>query len=69
MKSWLEEAREVAGMSPEDCASSIQCSRNTYLSREKSPATLSIREFFALYRVVNEEAKKIMWKALEGLRP
>ena len=69
MKSWLEEARETSGLSPEDCASTLQCSRNTYLSREKVPASLSIREFFALYRVMCAEAKKIMWQALEGLRP
>lgn len=69
MKSWLEQAREAAGFTPEDCASTIQCSRNTYLSREKTPASLSIREFFALYRVVNDKAKAIMWSSLEGLRP
>ena len=67
METWLEKARKKSGLSPEACASSLLCSRNTYLSREKEPASLSIREFFALYRIMNEDAKKIMWKSLESL--
>ncbi len=69
MESWLEKARKKSGLSPEDCASTLECSRNTYLSREKTPASLSIREFFALYRIMCAKAQEIMWKSLESLRP
>ena len=69
MKSWLEEARKESGLSPEDCASALRCSRNTYISREKTPGCLSLDEIRVLRRTFNEDGRKILWSALKELSP
>lgn len=68
MKSWLLKAREASNLTPEDCASAMKCSRNTYLSRENNPGTLSIIELNALHGVFNEKARLILWAALQDFR-
>lgn len=69
MKTWLQNVREDANCSPEDYASILHCSRATYLNREKTPGTLSLNEFFALYRSSDSEAQEKMWAAIEDMRP
>lgn len=68
MKSWLLKAREASNLTPEDCASAMKCSRNTYLSRENNPGSLSISELNALHGVFNEEGRSILWAALQDFR-
>lgn len=46
----------------------MKCSRNTYLSRENNPGTLSIIELNALRGVFNEEGRLILWAALQDFR-
>lgn len=69
MKSWLEEARKTSNLSPEDCASALRCSKNTYDSREKTPGKLSIDEIRALHRTFNKDGRKILWSALKEFSP
>ena len=69
MKSWLEDARKTSGLSPEDCASAMGCSKNTYDSREKAPGRLNLDEVRALHSVFSKEGKKIVWSALREFRP
>lgn len=63
-ESWAFKARDKSKLSPEDCASAIGCSRNTYLSREKNPGELTLNEVGALQRKYNDEAKTILRTAL-----
>ena len=69
MKSWLEEARKTSGLSPEDCASALGCSKNTYDSRENAPGRLNLNEIRALHKTFNKDGKKILWSALCEFRP
>lgn len=69
MKSWVLEAREASGLTPENCASAMGCSRNTYLSRENNPGTLSLSELNSLHSVLNEEGRLILWGALRDFQP
>ena len=69
MNSWVAEARSESGLSPEDCASAMGCSRTTYLSRENNPGNLTLNELRVLNRTFNKEARKIMWGALREFRP
>ena len=69
MKSWLEDARKQSGLSPEDCASALGCSKNTYDSRENAPGRLSIDEVRALHQRFNKDGRKILWSALCEFKP
>ena len=69
MKSWLEDARKSSGLTPEDCASAIGCSKNTYDSRENAPGKLSLDEVRALYGRFDKAGKKVLWSALCEFRP
>ena len=69
MQSWLTKARKSSALTPEDCASAMGCSRNTYLSRESAPGTLSLNEVRALNSVFNKQGKKILWSAMSEFRP
>ena len=66
MKSWLYKARKASNLSVEDCASTISCSRNTFISRENNPGTLSLDEVFALYGVFNEAGREILRASING---
>ena len=69
MESWVAKARSESGLTPEDCASAMGCSRVTYLSRENNPGNLTLNEIRALNRIFNSKAKKIMWGALSEFKP
>lgn len=69
MKSWLEEARKASGLSPEDCASALGCSKNTYDSRENTPGRLNLNEIRVLHRTFNRDGRKILWSALKEFSP
>lgn len=64
MKSWLENAREASEMTPEDCASTLKCSRATYMSRENNPGSLNLVEIGRLRGKFNDRSNKIMKTAL-----
>lgn len=65
--SWALKAREESELSPEDCASAIGCSRNTYLNREKNPGDLTLNEIGALQRRYTSKAKIILRNALDQI--
>ena len=69
MKSWLEEARKKSCLSPEDCASALGCSKNTYDSRENTPGKLNLDEIRVLHRRFNAEGRKVLWNTLKEFRP
>lgn len=69
MKTWLAMAREKSELSPEDCASALGCSKNTYMSREKCPGNMSVDELRALRSVLNQDGRRILWNALRALKP
>ena len=69
MESWVANARYESGLSPEDCASAMGCSRATYLSRENNPGNLTLNEIRVLNNVFNAKSKKILWGALSEFRP
>ena len=69
MKSWLREAREASGLRPENCASALMCSKNTYDSREDNPGTLKIDEIRILYGLFDKEGRRIMWRTLSEFKP
>ena len=69
MKSWLEDARKQSKLSPEDCASALGCSKNTYDSRENTPGKLSLDEIRVLHHEFNREGRKILWSALKEFSP
>ena len=69
MRSWLEDARKKSGLSPEDCASALRCSRATYCSRENAPGNLSIDEIRLLRNEFNKEGRKVLWTALCEFKP
>lgn len=59
MVSWLKQARLDSGLSLEDCASALRCSRHTYESREKKPGTLSIDELRILMPIFSSKGKGV----------
>lgn len=67
MKSWLYNARKASDLSVEDCASALSCSRNTFISRENNPGTLSLDEVFALNAIFNEEGRAILRTAINSI--
>lgn len=69
MDNWVAQARSESGLSPEDCASAMGCSRATYLSRENNPGNLTLNEIRVLNRTFNSNARKILWGALCEFRP
>ncbi len=69
MKSWLEEARKKSNLSPEDCASALRCSKNTYDSRENTPGKLNLDEIRVLHRTFNRDGRKVLWAALKEFSP
>ena len=69
MKSWLEDARKQSGLSPEDCASAMGCSKNTYDTRENAPGRLNLDEIRALHGRFNRDGRKVMWRALSEFKP
>lgn len=69
MENWVTSARKASGLSPEDCASAMGCSRTTYMSRENNPGNLTISEMRVLKSVYGEKSRKIMWTALRELHP
>ena len=62
--NWAERARKESGLSPEECAAAIKCSRPTYLNREKFPGTFTIDEIRKLSTIYSDAAKKIAHEAL-----
>lgn len=69
MKSWLQRAREAAGMSPAECARIIDATEESFLIREESPGMLTLNELRALRSSFNDDARLIMWEALRELHP
>lgn len=69
MKSWLEEARKESGLTPEDCASALGCSKNTYDSRENTPGRLCLDEIRMLHGRFDKKGREVMWSALAEFRP
>lgn len=69
MKSWLEKARDASGLSPEDCASAMKCSRATYMSRENAPGKLNLDEIRCILGILTDRGKEIVWQALCEFKP
>lgn len=64
-KNWAERARKASGLSPEECAAAIKCSRPTYLNREKYPGTFTIDEIRKLSTIYSDSAKTVVREALK----
>ena len=69
MRSWLARARLVSGLTRAECARAIEKSENDFMDRENNPGMLSLNELRALRAAFNNEARLIMWEALEDLKP
>ena len=69
MTSWLEKARKEEGLTLEDCASALGCSRATFESRIKSPGALSINELHVLDKRFTGKGAKIAHDALVDAMP
>lgn len=69
MKTWVRDARDKAGLTPEDCASTLHCSRTTYLSRENAPGTLTLTEVSVLMSLYddNSESRDIIRRAVSDV--
>lgn len=68
MKSWLYDARKASNLSPEDCASALGKSKNTYASRENNPGSLTLNEIRVLGRIFSPAGKKILNCALADVQ-
>ena len=64
MKNWVQQAREASGLSLEDCASALSLSRDAFAQKDANPGTITLNELRALHNVFNEDARKIVQKAL-----
>lgn len=69
MKSWLQRAREAAGMSPAECACVLGTTEKAFLIREEFPGMLTLNEVRALHSRFNDDARRIMWEALREFKP
>ena len=61
MKSWMQQAREAAGLTTIECAKALLLSEKEYLIRENNPGMLTIDELVALSFELNDrqiESKK-----------
>lgn len=69
MKTWVRDARDKAGLTPEDCASILHCSRTTYLNRENAPGTLTLTEVSVLMSLYddNSESSDIIRRAVSDV--
>lgn len=67
MKNWFQKAREAAGLSPEECASVLLNSHDSFARKEKNPGTFTLNELRALHSVFNEDARKIVREALRDI--
>ena len=55
MKSWMQQAREAAGLTTIECAKALLLSEKEYLIRENNPGMLTIDELVALSFELNDE--------------
>ena len=69
MTSWLEDAQEKQGLSYEDCASAIGCSRATFIDRVKRPGTLRLNELHSLDSLLEGDSLIIAREALKEAMP
>ena len=60
MKSWMQKAREAAGLAPADCAQALRLSVADYLTRENNPGMLTVDELVALSFVMDKKACRIV---------
>ena len=65
MKSWMQQAREAAGLTTIECAKALLLSEKEYLIRENNPGMLTIDELVALSFELNDESRRII---VEGVR-
>ena len=65
MKSWMQQARETAGLTTTECAKALLLSENEYLTRENNPGMLTIDELVALSFELSDESRRII---VEGVR-
>ena len=65
MKSWMQQAREGAGLTTIECAKALLLSEKEYLIRENNPGMLTIDELVALSFELNDESRRII---VEGVR-
>ena len=64
MKSWMQQAREAAGLTTIECAKALLLSEKEYLIRD-NPGMLTIDELVALSFELNDESRRII---VEGVR-
>lgn len=67
--NWLEKARKAEGLTLEDCASALGCSRATFESRVKNPGTLSVNELHALDKKFGKRGARIARDAIKSALP
>lgn len=63
MKSWMQQAREAAGLTTIECAKTLLLSEKDYLIKETNPGMLTIDELVALSFELNERAAASSSKA------
>lgn len=64
----VQAARKSAGFTQDAAAAIIGCSSPTWAKRESNPESMTIGQFFTLYRELDTDAQSSMWGYLEGMR-
>ena len=69
MQSWLERARILSGLTVKECAQALFETEDAFRDKEANPGTLSLNELRVLMKLFNDDAKQLVWGALQDFRP
>ena len=68
MKNWLTRAREVSGLTAQQCADAIDLPISEYAQVERHPGTLTLNEIAALARAMGPAGETLIEGAFESLQ-
>ncbi len=69
MESWLEQARMASGLTVKECAYALSQTEDEFLMRQDSPGLLSLNELNTLVGIFNNDARFLVWDALQDFKP
>lgn len=68
MKNWLTRAREISGLTAQQCADAIDLPISEYAKVERHPGTLTLNELAALACAMGSAGQALIEGAFESLR-
>lgn len=68
MKNWLTRAREISGLTAQQCADAIDLPISEYAQVERHPGTLTLNELAALAYAMGSAGQALIEGAFESLR-